>query len=160
MEKHYALIKKSLVIAVVVGNDSFLSHIEGKYDYVIDVTNRERPSAGDSYYHEIDSFLNNEVEEVYVPVDKTAPHLNQGTEDGFEPFNLSQYSVRYDNGWVQIGCKKYSAAGLFDALHSIVVKNTSTIHVFHTTHGPAHGKYGISWNDVTLLYEKLKKVKL
>lgn len=160
MEKYFALINNSLVVSVAVGDDSFLSHIDGKYDLVVDVTNRDRPMPGDSYYSNIDSFISNSIETIHIPVDLSAAHLNSGTEKGFEPFNISKYSVRYDKGTIQIGCKKYSAPGFMDALHKILIEKETTVHCFDTSKGPTHGKFEVTWDDVKKLYEALKKVRL
>lgn len=161
MEKHLALIKNKLVMSVAIGNDDFAAHVRDQYDYIIDVTNRERPTVGHSYYPETDSFIDNSNDVNLIPVDMNVSHMKMGAEDGFEPFNISKYSVSYKDGMVQIGCKKYSAVGLFDALHRVLIDKEAvdTIHCFRVAGGPGHGKFAITWSDARLLYEALSRVK-
>lgn len=160
MEKYFALIKNNIVEGVVVGNDAFLSQIQDVYSDVVDVTDRPRPAAGDSYYKDTDSFISNTVHMNHIPVDMSADHLLTGTEEGFEPFQLSQYSVKYENGVITIGCKKYSAPGLLDALHKVLIEDhQTTSHFTQLEDGPTHGKFGITWDDAQKLYDALVKVR-
>lgn len=159
MEKYFALIKNNIVESVVIGTDEFLSHIKDKYDHVIDVTESDRPSTGDSYYKDTEEFISNAGHTHHIPVDLDEDHLKQGTEDGFEPFKISKYSVSYKDGFIYIGCKKYSAAGFLDVLHKGLIEKQQTIGVFTSTNGPSHGKFGITWEDAQKLYDALIKVK-
>lgn len=163
MEKYFALIKNNIVKSVAVGDDDFLAHIQSQYDFVVDVTNRDRPTIEDSYYPDSDSFVSNAVAQIVdVPTDIDAEHLNQGTDDGFEPFRISKYVVKYDNGIVQIGCKKYPAAVLLDALYkALVEEQEGTLYCFNTAgEKPVHGKFDISWEDAQKIYDALSKVKI
>lgn len=160
MEKYFALIKNNLVNSVIVATDEFIPLIKHKYEIIVDVTNKTRPNVGDSYYSDIDTFIPNTIGANHINVDLQAEHLKTGTEEGFEPFTLSKYSVKYDNGMVHIGCKSYTPAGLFDALHKVLIEDTQTTHCFTTLEdGPAHGKFGITWDDAQKLYDVLLKVK-
>lgn len=159
MEKYFALINKNTVHSVVIGDNKFLEHAKNKYDFVIDVTNRKRPCADDSYYPETDSFIENQLETIHINTDLDSPHMKNGTEDGFEPFNISKYSVKYENGMIQIGCKKYSGPGFFDALHKILIEKNTAAHCFDTSNGPTHGKFPVTWDDVKKLYNALSKVR-
>lgn len=159
MEKYFALIKNNIVESVVVGTDDFISHMDGKYDHIIDVTEGDRPSTGDSYYKDTEEFISNAGHTHHIPVDLEAEHLQKGTEDGFEPFTISKYSVSYKDGFIHIGCKKYSAPGLLDALHKGLVEKQQTVGIFTSENGPAHGKFGITWDDAQKLYDALIKVK-
>lgn len=159
MHKYIAIINNNLVDSVVVGDDTFLSHIQDKHQFVVDVTNRDRPSPGDSYYSDQDAFISNSVEVNHLP-DLGAEHLISGTEDGFESFRLSNYSVSYKEGMVTIGCKKYSARGLLGALHKSLTQKHKSVERFTTHPTPGHGKYEITWADAKILYDALKKVKL
>lgn len=160
MEKYYALIKNNIVESIIVANEDFLPHIQDKYDVILDVTDN-RPVVGQSYYPDTSTFIENKSGAVHIDTDLEAEHLKLGTEDGFEPFKLSKYSVKYENGMVHIGCRQYSAPGLLDALHrGLVEKQTGTVSCFVTEDaGPMHGKFGITWNDAQLLYNALIKVR-
>lgn len=158
--KYYALIKKNIVEGIVFGDESFETHIKEQYDLVVDVTNSTRPSPGDSYYPDTETFISNTTSAVEITVNPDAEHLQQGTEEGFEPFQLSKYAVSYEDGMIVIGCKRYSALGFMDALHKMHVGDDNTAHCFSINNGnPGHGKFDITWEDVELLYEKLSKVK-
>lgn len=160
MEKYLALINQNLVETVVVGDDSFVEHAKEKYEFVIDVTEGARPNAGDSYYPDVNKFIPNHVAKSIIDVDMSKPHLKQGTEEGFEPFNLSKYSVKYANGIITIGCKQYSAPAILDVLHDLIVNKVQTTHLFTALEeGPTHGKFGITWKDAQMLYDALIKVK-
>jgi hypothetical protein len=159
MEKYFALIKKHMVESIIVANDAFAKELLSKYDYVVDVT-KQRPTVGDSYYPETDSFISNTTDFHHIPVDLEAEHLQKGTEDSFEPFKLSKYSVSYENGVVTIGCKQYSAPGLLDSLHKVLIEDHSTVAYFNTMGpNPGHGKFDITWEDAQALYDALIKVK-
>jgi hypothetical protein len=163
MEKHFALIKNNIVEHVVVATDDFLPHLKEKYslDLIIEVTGDNRPTAGDSYYPDTKTFISNNVAVHHIPVDTTADHLHQGTEDGFEPFEMSKYSVSYKDGMVTIGCKQYSAIGMLDTLHKLLVEKQHTTTYFTSLEkGPTHGKFDVTWDDAKKLHEALKKVKL
>lgn len=161
MERYYALIKNHIIESVVVANDDFLSHIKDKYDYIIDVTDN-RPNIGDSYYPATEEFISNTEKNHIIDVDTNLEHLQLGEDDGFAPFTLSKYSVKYNKGLVTIGCKQYNAAGLLDALHrGLEEHERGTVSCFMThDDGPSHGKFGITWDDAHKLYEALRKVKL
>ena len=160
MERYFALIKNNLVDHVVVGDDMFLSHIQSQYDAVVDVTNINRPTTGDSYYPDTQTFVSNTVTLNNIPVDMSASYLQQGTEEGFTSFQISKYNVSYSNGIVTIGCKQYSAPGLLDALYKVLQEKQSTVSIFTTLDdGPTHGKFGITWSDAQKLYDALIKVK-
>jgi hypothetical protein len=163
MEKHFALIKNNIVEHVIVATEDFLPHLMKKYglDLIIDVTGDNRPTAGDSYYPDTKTFVANHMTAHNIPADITAEYLHQGTEDGFEPFELSQYSVSYKNGMVTIGCKQYSVMGVMDTLHRMLVEKQQTTTYFTSLkEGLAHGKFSITWDDARKLHEALKKVKL
>lgn len=161
MEKYFALIKDGLVKEVIVASDDFIPLIQDQYDHIIDVTGKSRPSVGDSYYSNTEEFIQNNLDTIVLPViDEDADYLNEGTEDGFEPFQISKYSVSYKDGFIQIGCKKYSAPGFLEALHKTLVEKEEAIECFNTVDGPAHGKFGITWEDAQKLYDALRKVKL
>ena len=152
MEKYFALIKNSLVQHVIVADDDFLKHVEKDYDYVVDVTNQTRPNPGDSYYAKTGSFVQNDTEIIEIPSSEPTPELN------FEPFQLSKYTVHHENGYIIIGCKKYSAAGFIEALKKIATQTEDTTSHFSTLYnGPAHGKFGISWADVKKLHDVIVK---
>lgn len=158
--KYYALIQNNIVQSIIIADDSFLKHIENKYQYIIDVTDN-KPTVGDSYYNKTNKFIPNNTDKNEISVDLNLKHLKNGTETEFKPFTLSKYSVRYEDGFVIIGCKKYSAAGLLDALHKVLIeKHHTTSHFTTFDDGPAHGKFGITWDDAKLLYDALNKVKL
>lgn len=159
MEKYFALINKGLVESVIVANDDFLDHIKDKHELILDVTYRDRPSVGDSYYKDMDIFVSNRLETHHIPVDLKLKHLNQGTEKGFEPFQISKYTVSYADGMIQIGCKKYSAPGFLDALHRFLIKKEQTVHCFTVVGKPGHGKFEVTWDDMQKLYDALSKVK-
>ncbi len=160
MEKYFALIKNSLVESVVVATDSFLDHIEGRYDFVIDVTNSKRPTVGDSYYEDLNLFVSNTDEIHNIMTNPNQRHLKCGTENGFEPFKISKYTVKYENGMIVIGCKAYSAPGFLDALHRVLVEKEKTTSHFTTVNGnPCHGRFDITWEDAHKLHEALKKVR-
>lgn len=158
-----ALVKNNLVESLAVGDADFALHVKNKYDYVIDVTDRDRPSPGDSYYPLSDRFIVNRDDLAAMSVAQSnAPHLTNGTEDTFEPFKLSKYSVSYDKDSkiVIIGCKKYPIVGLLDALHKVLIDKEQDLHCFMVLKdGPTHGKFGITWNDAKILYETLSKVR-
>lgn len=162
MKEYFALIKDGLVDNVIVADENFLPTINDLYDTIINVTERTRPQIGDSYYSDTDNFISNIVSNVILTVeDPDAPYLHEGTEDGFEPFQLSRYTVTYEDGEVYIGCKSYSAIGLLDVLYKGLIEDQETIGVFTTADGnPAHGKFAITWEDAQMLYDKLKTVKL
>lgn len=160
MSKLFALVKNSLVVSVVVAKEDALEHLQGTCDLVVDVTKGHRPEPGESYYSDTKTFVSNSRTHHHIHADKTAPHLNQGTEDGFEPFKLSQHTVSYAEGVITIGCKSYSALGFMDALHKVLIEKNSTVGVFSTAKGPAHGKFGITWDDAQALYDALSKVRL
>lgn len=160
MEKHFALVKNNLVEAVIVGTDTFAQHVKDKYDFVIDVSEGLRPSAGDSYYYDTKTFVANNLSEHQIPVDLSAAHLHTGTESGFKPFEISKYSVSYKDGIITIGCKNYSAVGILDTLHKLIVdKKQTTTYFTALKEGPTHGKFGITWDDAQKLYDALKKVR-
>ena len=71
---------------MVVATDDFISHAEAKYDFIIDVTDVERPTSGDSYYPDTKNFVSNFTENHIIPVDTAAEYLARGTEDSFEHF--------------------------------------------------------------------------
>lgn len=161
MEKHFALIKNNLVEAVVVGTDTFIQSIKDKYDFIIDVSEGQRPTTGDSYYPDTKIFISNHSVEHQIPVDTSSIHLHNGTESGFKPFETSKYSVSYENGVIKIGCKNYSAIGMLDTLHKLLVEKQQTTTYFTALkEGPTHGKFGITWEDAKKIYEALSKVKL
>lgn len=160
MEKHFALIKDGVVEGVIVATDDFLQHINNKYDFIIDVSDIKRPSAGDSYYSDTKTFVCNTSDSHQIPVDLSAEHLHQGTRDGFEPFQISKYSVSYKDGTITIGCKQYSAIGMLDTLHKLIVdKQQTTTYFTALKDGPTHGKFGITWEDAKKIYEALNRVK-
>lgn len=160
MQKYLALINNNLVEHVVVGDDNFIEHIKNQYDTIVDVTNRQRPSQGDSYYPQTKQFISNSTNFNIIDVD-LPDRLKQGTNEGFEPFQLSKYSVTYSNRIVTIGCKQYSATALLDALDKVLISDEAVSHCFITGDaGPAHGKFGITWEDAQKLYDALIKVKL
>lgn len=160
MEKYFSLIKNGLVVSIIVADDDFIQQIEHDYDFIIDVTDN-RPNIGDSYYSDTNIFISNTELAPEIQVDLSADYLQHGTEDGFEPFNLSRYSVKYEDGMVHIGCKKYSGPGLLDALHKVLIENeTGTVACFKIDeNGPAHGQFDITWEDVQLLYDALIRVR-
>lgn len=152
MEKYFALIKNHLVHSIIVADDDFKKHIEKDYDHVIDVTDMKRPHHGDSYYSKTNTFISNKDDVNDIPSDRETPVLN------FEPFHISKYEVKHENGYIVIGCKKYSAAGFIDALEKIAgEKEDSTSHFSTLYNGPAHGKFGISWDDLQKLYNVIVK---
>lgn len=160
MQRYLALIKNNIVEAIVIGNEDFIEHIKDKYDNVIDVTDGKRPNQGDSYYPQTGQFISNSTD--LNIIDTNLPdRLKQGTDEGFESFEISKYSVSYLNGIVTIGCKQYSATGLLDALDKVLINDQDVSHCFVTgDEGPAHGKFGITWDDAQKLYDALIKVKL
>lgn len=161
MTKYFALIKKGLVETIVVANEDFISQIKSKYDFVIDVTNEERPNIGDSYYSDTKNFISNYRENHTIPILTNVDHLKNGTEEGFGPFEISKYSVSYKEGIIKIGCKTYSAIGMLDTLHKLLIEKCKTTTLFTSLEeGPTHGKFGITWNDAKIIYEQLKKVRL
>lgn len=152
MEQYFALIKKDIVEHVIVAGDDFLKHIEKDYDKIVDVSNMTRPQPGDSYYPNTNSFIPNHTDVTDIVADEPAPVLS------FEPFSLSKYSVRHENGYVIIGCKHYSAAGFIKEVRKIAEKTSDTTSTFIAREdGPAHGKFGITWDDVQKLYEIIIK---
>ena len=160
MEKHFALIKNGIVEGVIVATDNFVGSIVAKYDLIVDVNDSTRPSTGDSYYSDMKTFVANHLVEHEVPVDMSASHLHNGTESGFAPFQISKYSVSYEAGTITIGCKKYSAPGILDTLHKLLIEKQQTTTYFTALkHGPTHGKFDITWEDAQKLYDALRKVK-
>lgn len=148
MEKYFALIKKDIVEHVIVASDDFLKHVEKEYDKVVDVTNIVRPQPGDSYYPNTDSFVPNHVDVTDIAADDPAPVLN------FEPFSISKYKVSHEDGYIIIGCKRYSAAGFIKEVRKIAEKTSDTTSTFVArSEGPAHGKFGVTWEDVQKIYE-------
>jgi hypothetical protein len=158
MEKYFALIKNNIVEKVIVATDKFLSNIEKQYDLIIDVTdNINRPAAGDSYYSKTKCFVSNNIDINHIPVDISANHMQNVINVDFKPFQLSKYDVKYENDMIIIGCKHYSVLGLFDALHKVLIeKQHTTSHFTTLDEGPAHGKFGITWDDAQKLYDTLK----
>lgn len=160
MEKHFALIKNNIVEYTVVATDEFAIQLAKKYDLVIEVGDN-RPTTGDSYYPDTKTFVSNHQTVHHIPFDPSAEHLHNGTEDGFEPFEMSKYSVSYKDGMVTIGCKQYSAIGMLDTLHKLLVEKKHTTTLFTSLEkGPTHGKFDVTWDDAKKLHEALKKVKL
>jgi hypothetical protein len=163
MEKHFALIKNGIVEKVIVAslNGNFIGSIVTEYDLIIDVSDGPRPATGDSYYADTKTFVSNHHTVHHIPFDPNAEHLRQGTEDGFAPFEMSKYSVSYKDGMVTIGCKQYSAIGMLDTLHKLLVEKKQTTTLFTSLEkGPTHGKFDVTWDDAKKLHEALKKVKL
>jgi hypothetical protein len=159
MEKHFALIKNNLVEAVIIATDDFVNQLGG-YDLIVNVTDIIRPTAGDSYYSDTKTFVSNNIAVHQIPVDINAAHLHNGSQDGFEPFQISKYSVSYKDGMITIGCKQYSAIGMLDTLHRLLVnKQQTTTYFTALKHGPTHGKFDVTWEDAQKLYDALKKVK-
>jgi hypothetical protein len=161
MEKHFALIKNNLVEKVIVANEDFLPHLMEKYklDFIIEVGDN-RPSAGDSYYPDTKTFVSNSSILHDIPIDPNMYSYN-GTEDGFPPFEMSKYSVSYKDKIITIGCKQYSAVGMLDTLHKLLIdKQQTTTYFTSLDSGPTHGKFDVTWDDARKLYEALKKVKL
>lgn len=156
----YALVRLGLVTQVIVADEEFLPTIQNKYDYIVDVTGRDQPSAGDSYYSDTDEFINNADILSVLEANMEADYMKQGSADSIEPFRISRYSVSYAEALVTIGCKKYSAPGLLEALHRVLVDREKTVAVFTAQGaGPTHGKFGITWEDAQLLYDKLVQLK-
>lgn len=161
MEKHFALIKNGIVEKVIVATYDFLPHLMEKYglDLIVEV-NDLRPTAGDSYYIDTKTFVANHLSTHQIPVDLSAVHLHEGTQDGFEPFEISKYSVSYKDGMITIGCKKYTAIGMLDTLHKLLIEKKQTTTYFTALkEGPTHGKFLITWGDAQKIYEALRKVK-
>lgn len=155
MEKYFALIKNSIVQSVIVAQDDFIPLIQNDYDYIIEA----RPNIGDSYYSETNEFISNTDNYVEINLD-TSEYPSTGTDEGFEPFNLSKYSVSYADGIVTIGCKEYPIAGLFTALNKLLLEEEHTEDCFTTLdNGFAHGKYGITKEDAQMLYNAISKVR-
>lgn len=160
MNKYFALIKNGIVETIAFGDDIFLEHIKDKYDIIVDVTEKNRPQVGDSYYNDTNSFISNFSEVINIPVDLNQDHLKHGTNSGFEPFTISKYSVKYENGMIQIGCKKYSAAGCMDSLHKILIEKNPTNQYFTIRNGePHHGKFNVTLEDAKKIYNALLTVK-
>ena len=162
MEKHFALIKNGIVEKVIVATDDFLPHLMEKYslDLIVEVGD-DRPTAGDSYYADTKTFVSNHLAIHDIPVDMSTVRLYNGTENGFEPFQMSKYSVSYKDGMITIGCKQYSAAGMLDTLHKLLIdKQQTTTYFTALEKGPTHGKFDVTWEDAQKLYDALKKVKL
>lgn len=162
LTKYFALIKKGLVETVVVADSNFISQVKTKYDHIIDVTNDiKRPVPGDSYYPDTEAFISNYEDTHFIPVISNSEHLKNGTEEGFEPFEISKYSVSYKDGVITIGCKSYSAIGMLDTLHKLLIeKHKTTTYFTALKDGPTHGKFAVTWNDAKNIYERLKKVRL
>lgn len=161
MEKYYALIKKNIVKHIIVADESFLPHIENDYDYIIDVTNIKRPAVDDSYVPASNSFLSNHRGLIPLPFNTDDSHLNQGTEEGFEDFSIKQYTIKYQDGFVMFGCKKFPAKGLLDVLHKLIIHKHDEAACFTAEEsGPTDGKFSITWEEAHQIYNKLKRVKL
>jgi hypothetical protein len=159
MERHFALVKNFLVEAIVVGDDAFVDHIKDQYQYVVEVFD-DRPSPGHSYYPDTNQFVDNSIEALVIAPDPDILSLYNGTNDGFETWSMSKYSCSYADGVVTIGCKKYSAQGLLVVLHNLLVERSKTTsHFTSYDSGPSHGKFGVTWEDATTLYNLLKEVK-
>lgn len=155
----YALIKNNLVQSIIVADDTFIQSLTD-YDHIIDVTDN-RPCVGDSYYPETGVFTSNTETSIILPVENIE-HLT-GTEEEIVPFRLSKYSVSYDSTtkMVKIGCKNYDLLMLKDALYKGLIENQQHPHCFTSLeNGPMHGKFGITWEDAQLLYDKLMKVRI
>jgi hypothetical protein len=160
MEKHFAIIKNGLVQGIIVAEINFINSLAPQYDFIIDVSEGQRPTTGDSYYPDTKTFVSNHLVEHTIPVDLSLPHLHMGTQDGFEPFLTSKYSVSYESGTITIGCKKYPAIAILDTLHKLLVEKQKTTTYFTALKdGPTHGKFGITWEDAQKIYDALKKVK-
>lgn len=158
--KYYALIKDQIVEGVIIGEDSFISILADQYDSIVDVTDRSRPSPGDSYYLDVDTFISNTAQVTDIPVDLQDSHLQQGLSDGFDPFQISQYTVSYADGVITIGCKSYPAIGILDTLYKLLIEKQQTTTYFTSSpEGPAHGKFGITWDDAQKIYDALIQVK-
>lgn len=162
MSKYYALINNSLVVDVIVAeDDTFLSNINNLYDTIVDVTDRTRPSTGDSYNSGSDSFVSNAVTYIDAVIDTSQDFLHQGTEDGFDSLLLSKYTVSCADGEVTMDCKRLDALVLLDALHKFLVDDADVVGDFTSTEeGPGYGKFIITWDDAQLLYNALIKVRL
>lgn len=155
MTKYFAVIKNHLVDSIIVADEEFLKHIKDNYHHIVDVTNMVRPKPGDTYYPKTNSFVDNHIEIIEIP------SLNPTPELTFEPFQLSKYSVHHENGYIIIGCKKYSSAGFIDALKKIAEEKVDVTSHFSTLYnGPGHGKFNITWDDVQKLYDVIIKGEL
>lgn len=154
---YYALIKNKLVETVIVADESFVEHIKDNYDYVVEVNEHNRPSSGDSYYPENANFVSNS---------DTIHHIESnvntgGTEDTFSPVKLSQYVMSHENGMIRIGCKLYSAKGLFETVDKLLNQDESHPFCFTSNDiGPSHGKFQVTWADTERIYDTLKRLKL
>lgn len=159
MDRYYACIKNNTVSTVIVAKSSFIDGVRHEYDIIIDVTDISRPAVGDSFYPDTNIFVSNNDSLINIPLDSI---ISTGTEIGFEPFNISKYSVKYADGLVIIGCKKYPAKGLLAALHKYLIEDREgSVSCFtESEEGPAHGKFGITWEDAQMLYDALIKVQL
>jgi hypothetical protein len=147
MEKYFALIKNNIVHSIIIADEKFIQLIQKEHDDIIEVTDINRPHPGDSYYSKTNTFVANHTEMIDIPSSEPEPTLT------FSPFQLSKYTVSHDNGYIVIGCKKYSAAGFIEALKKIAEQKEDTVTHFSTLYnGPAHGKFGITWGDVRKLY--------
>lgn len=160
-ELYLALVRNNMVRTIAVGDAEFVAYAESRYDYVIDVTNHTpRPVQGDSYYPETGQFISNTQTETPLTCAELDPAIPEGTAESFAPFPLSQYSVSFADHVVTVGCRRYGAKGLLQALYEVLVENETTVEAFHTmSTGPAHGKYGITWDDATLLYNALTSLQ-
>lgn len=161
----YALVKNNLVSSVIVADESFVASLQNQHDHIVDVSHGERPSVGDSYYKEHSCFIPNHLETILIPVDKTEPHLYAGKREPFAPYSMSnksgKHDVRLDGDYIQIGCKKYNALGILDALHKMIRENKARHHcMVRKEHGVMHGKFCIDWKDAKTLYKRLKRVRL
>jgi len=157
--KKYALIKNYLVESVIISDSDFIKNLSG-YNSIIDVSGLS-VSTGDSYYPDTETFISNTSQLHDIPVDKSAPHLNLGTEAGFQDFNISKYTVKYKDGNITIGCKTYPAIGILDTLHKMLVQKQKTTTIFSCVSGnPSHGKFDITWEDAQAIYDALIRVKL
>jgi hypothetical protein len=161
MIRYLAVIDKGIVENIVIADEAFKLVLQDEFDSVVDVTDMDpKPSPGDSYYPETGAFVPNTIVFNDLSADLDALHMQQGTDDGFEPFAISKYSVSYADGIVTIGCKQYPAPGLLDVLHKFLVEREANVQIFTSDDtGPAHGKYGITWDDAQMLYDALIKVK-
>lgn len=150
--KYFALINNNLVNKVIVADDSFIEEVISQWDIVLDVTDR-RPNPGDSYYPDTDEFISNNTDVHYISSDVQI--------GDFEPFTLSKYSVSKEDDMIKIGCKLYSASGIYDVLHALLIEKVTTTELFTSEEtGPTHGKFGITWEDAQTLYDVLCGAKL
>lgn len=156
---YYALVRYDMVRTVAVGDADFATYAATKYDYVIDVTDMDpRPVQGDSYYG--GKFVSNTETELSLDDLELDPAIPEGLAVTFAPFQLSKYAVSFADGVVTIGCKHYGAKGLLQVLYALLVESAPVIDSFHVMDtGPAHGRYGITWDDANLLYTALTSLQ-